>query len=264
VTALPKQRRARFEALRTIYDFPNRAHNVARVASAPDFTTLEKNVVMTFLRKHSNNLGSGEHVAVYDFMCRFNHTCIRANIERRGDPTVHVTCWTLADVKKGEELRTSYPPKYLMMTVEQRKQALPANGNFHVCECSTCSSNGIEKVLSDMRRILMRNLLIAISSQDTCETLSRGHATAVRQQMLDATRTWPEDARQTIYIFALASLAEAEGIVELDFPWPKLRCVCWFVPYNILSCISCRPWLLITSGVGWLARMSLRRSRWLG
>lgn len=84
---------------------------------------------------------------------RINHSC-RPNSEMR-EAEGSITCTAIKDISVGEEITYSYLQDYEGLTSEERQQALGFN-----CKCSVCTKNPRGRLLSDMRRRLIRGIQI--------------------------------------------------------------------------------------------------------
>lgn len=81
------------------------------------------------------------------------------------------------------------------------------------CECQLCLLPAPERLISDMRRRLLRYLYAAIWGSDleaAPKKLDPAHALDV---IATQTRSWHNEARLTIALYLLATIANAEGIV---------------------------------------------------
>lgn len=81
--------------------------------------------------------------------------------------------------------------------------------NIHDCKCKLCGSLPVERVVSDLRRGLLRALLFMVRGQDlACGSPIVGH---LKKDI------YIEDA--TLHWLLIAMLAEAEGLVAGDVPY---------------------------------------------
>lgn len=137
---------------------------------------------------------------------RFNHSCLpnSAITAAGGKPTFKV----FTDVEKDQELTFAYVDSLQYMHTKQRQTELKRI-NVHDCKCRLCCSPPLERVVSDMRRGLLRGLLFMVRGQD----LAFGSSTVSHLNK----DVYIEDA--TLHWLLIARLAEAEGLIAGDVPY---------------------------------------------
>ncbi|KAK4556347.1 hypothetical protein LTR86_006491 [Recurvomyces mirabilis] len=219
----PKEQQRRFDNLRTRLDVPDRYD----ASIAEDVKLMP--ALMSILRVNLNSGECSTGTAIYDTVCRFNHSCT-PNIEKRGLGASKTACWALRDIKKGEEMTGSYCPEFYYMTAAERREALPRIGNPFVCQCRLCTSSPEERLISDLRRHLMRYLHTAIYLSDPACTPIMLDVDIVRQQIFAQTSSWSPRARNLIMSYLLATLADLEGLAVIcesahDYAWAAVHLI---------------------------------------
>jgi hypothetical protein len=139
---------------------------------------------------------------------RFNNSCA-PNCAITTTSRRQQQCRTIKDVLAGDELTFAYKEDYLMMPTKDRQEDMAMSG-FR-CQCNLCSLPAKERLLSDMRRRLMRHLAFTWRGKDLISVPANidsgyvrryGHYLARQKQY---GYTWP--------MILQAKLAEAEGII---------------------------------------------------
>jgi len=168
---LSKSDKQRFAKLRTVLDMPDRDISALGLDTTnPD--------IMTLLRYNSNMNGQQDVMGVHDLCCRFNHSCYRPNAEKRPieGTSMVMECWTTSEIQEGEEINACYQDELFHMTTDERKKNFPLMAHFFACECRLCSlpPTALEHFISDMRRCLLRDLVIALYGRDICRAHQAG------------------------------------------------------------------------------------------
>ncbi|KAK5741361.1 hypothetical protein LTR17_004068 [Elasticomyces elasticus] len=201
----------RFANLRTAFDMPNRAKG-----PLPHASIKRNQEAMNYMRVNSNSIPDQDTSNVYDEMCRFNHSC-KVNARRYGVPSVDIgmQCRAVSDIQEGEEITVCYSVDLYCMTAAERKVAMPMMGYFWKCECYICQGPPAQRVVSDMRRRLLRLVKILMLGHDLSlgPGVKKLDVQAIRSAAFQKTARWNEDARKTIYLFLTAALLDAEGAV---------------------------------------------------
>jgi hypothetical protein len=94
---------------------------------------------------------------------RFNNSCA-PNCAITTTSRRQQQCRTIKDVLAGDELTFAYKEDYLMMPTKDRQEDMAMSG-FR-CQCNLCSLPAKERLLSDMRRRLMRHLAFTWRGKD--------------------------------------------------------------------------------------------------
>ncbi|KAK3621887.1 hypothetical protein LTR56_013405 [Elasticomyces elasticus] len=199
----------RFANLRTAFDMPNRAKG-----PLPHASIKRSQEAMNYMRVNSNSIPDKDTSNVYDEMCRFNHSC-KVNAHRYGVPSVDVgmQCRAVSDIQEGEEITVCYSVDLYCMTAAERKAAMPMMGYFWECECNICQGPPAQRLVSDMRRRLIRLVKILMLGRDISlgPGVNKLDVQAIRSAAFQKTAQWNEDVRNTIYLFLTATLLDAEG-----------------------------------------------------
>ena len=102
------------------------------------------------------------------------------------------------------------------MTTAEREQALPMTAHITKCLCELCTRSAEARIVSDMRRFLLRNLLYMVKRQDLPYVNSTISSKAV------ANAHWRvenlREAGATLHMFLIDKLCEAEGLVAGELP----------------------------------------------
>lgn len=165
---------------------------------------LKKLVYRFFANKFA--VGQQPSYGCFSVSSRFNHSCLpnSAITSAGGKPTFKV----MTDIEQGQELTFAYVDSLQYMHTVHRHSELKRI-NVHGCKCKLCCSPPVERVVSDMRRGLMRALLFMVRGQD----LPFGSPTVERAER----DIYIEDA--TLHWLLIAMLAEAEGLIAGDVPY---------------------------------------------
>ncbi|KAK5159514.1 hypothetical protein LTS14_002656 [Recurvomyces mirabilis] len=113
---------------------------------------------------------------------------------------------------------------------ELAEEGLPRMKHPSVCQCGLCTASSGERLVSDLRRHLMRYLYAAIYLHDPACTPIMLDSNAVRQQILRQTSSWEPRARDTIMSYLLATLADLKGLAVIcessrDYAWSAVQLV---------------------------------------
>lgn len=175
-------------------------HDQAELGENPQ----KKKIYQFFANKFA--VGRQPSYGCFAVSSRFNHSCLpnSAITAAEGKPTFKV----FQDVEQGQELTFAYVDSLQYMHTAQRQSELKRI-NVHHCKCKLCCSPPVERVVSDMRRGLLRALLFMVRGQDL----------AFGRPMVDhlTEDVYLEDA--TLHWLIIAMLAEAEGLVAGDVPY---------------------------------------------
>lgn len=150
---------------------------------------------------------------MYDLPCRLNHSC-QPNAAVLGKTGSTLECWSYVKIRKDDEITKMYRDDFFFMETAERERNFPKTGYYFKCECSLCIAPAPERLISDMRRSLLRGFLAAFADEDDFHGVHHGlDAAAVRRQKLNQTMNWSPAGRLTVYRFLLAALLDAEGAV---------------------------------------------------
>ena len=220
--------RMKFARLRSALDYLDRFKRLD--FDMNNLPPLEWVWITYYSNKHSINDGkAGEkRTAVYHICSLFNHSCLPntwiAEVDGRGE------CRVFHDIKKGEEITFGYNVAAQFMTTSQRALNFKELGLPLPCHCQLCSRPASERIVSDMRRCLLRHLYIFVHAG---EDLDVPHKLDLARSVVNAPRVTKEGllARHTLYLFLFAKLAEAEGVIDFPYTyvclgWHEPRCTC--------------------------------------
>ncbi|EGP87576.1 uncharacterized protein MYCGRDRAFT_93271 [Zymoseptoria tritici IPO323] len=141
---------------------------------------------------------------------RFNHSCAPNCAITTNGQWQQQQCLTIRDVSVGEDLTFSYTEDFLLMTTQERMEDL-AMGGFS-CGCTLCTQPAEDRVVSDLRRMLMRHMAFLWRGHD-----SRSAIPQVGAEYVHRHREYIEQQRpigDTLPMILFAKLAEAEGIIN--------------------------------------------------
>lgn len=103
--------------------------------------------------------------AVYRIASLLNHSCHPSmTIVTVRDETMQKQFWTIRDVRRGQEITFSYIESALYMTSDERAQTFPLVGMPSPCLCNLCKLTPSLRLISDLRRFLLRRLLILLQN----------------------------------------------------------------------------------------------------
>ncbi|USW53756.1 Putative SET domain-containing protein [Septoria linicola] len=146
--------------------------------------------------------------SLYPIASRFNHACnpnvIMLSPPKRVSERYH-TIRAVRDVDQGEELTFSYLTELEFLTSEERKVSLQGAG--FECICAHCSFPAPERLVSDMRRCMLRYLHFWPREKDVGDLEMEPSLNVLNSKA---------DARllsNGVYSLLYAILMEAEGIV---------------------------------------------------
>jgi hypothetical protein len=139
---------------------------------------------------------------------RFNHACQPNATSAAVHGTGHVFK-TLVEIEQGEEITFCYMDQLNYMTTQERRPQLQDRLSQD-CKCALCLLTPSERLVSDMRRFLMRRLLFKIQGADY-----PGATPPVKGLKRYGIAAYSE---VTLYTLLVARLAEAEGLVAGNTP----------------------------------------------
>jgi hypothetical protein len=133
---------------------------------------------------------------------RFNHS--RApNCAMTTTSNWQQQCHTIKNISDGEELTFSYKEAYLLMPTRDRQEDIATGG--YRCTCVLCTLSANQRLVSDMRRQLMRHLAFIWRRRDL-ENVPPKIAERHRND-------FPQGLGYTWPMILQAKLAEAENLV---------------------------------------------------
>ena len=159
------------------------------------------------------------------FIClhvsRVNHSCMPNAVLNGADDLSSEDLMAINPIKQGEEIFICYRMDICESSTFAQRQAFLLSSWHFQCRCPTCSKTGLERELSDARRVLIHTLRWKIKFLEPFPTESLSwldpediaSVSDLTDATIDATRVY-YDQETTVYNFLLAGLLQAEGLPD--------------------------------------------------
>ena len=148
---------------------------------------------------------------------RFNHSCLPNTVGSGDDIKQHQQCRAINNIQPGEELTTYYFEECQFMTTEERTKEMPMTGHVQKCVCELCSRPAGARLVSDMRRFLLRQLIYMVHGCDLRSVTSTMTAKAIENA--NWRRENLKEVGATLHMFLIGKLCDAEGVVGGNIPF---------------------------------------------
>lgn len=214
---LPPSRRQQFARLRSPLDYPDFDPSTFGISKTSELTSQQLIFLRVYANKHgiTDSSSTREATGIYHVCSLFNHSCQpNARIINRTDGTRE--CRVFEDLQAGTEITFSYNDAALYMPLSERQQNFKGLGLPEPCMCQSCIGLSVDRrIVSDMRRYLLRRLYIYIHGQD----LEVPHTVDVANVRAGSPAVSSLDELLpflTVWLFMFATIAEAECTIGSD------------------------------------------------